>query len=190
MNRIGREFSVLNVKELSYHSIINAIRENHVQFTAEFNPAEGRYFLTGHRADRKGHQTTIVYSKNIPENLCCPQCGKKMNLGVQQRCLNLQDKNIRPIKRDFIHLIPLTEVLAYSYDIKNPNAKKVKTVFGELMRYFPSEIAFWQTENLREKIDTLLPEKVVQEIIAVQQGKFQFDPPGYDGIYGKLKIGS
>lgn len=190
LNRIGREFSVLNVKELSYHSIINAIRENHVQLTAEFNPAEGRYFLTGHRADRKGHQDNIVFSKNIPENLLCPKCGKKMNLGVQQRCLNLQDKNIRPIKRDFIHLIPLTEVLAHSYGIKNPNAKKVKTVYEKLIGYFSSEIALWRTKNLREKLATLLPEKVVQEITAVQQGNFQFDPPGFDGIYGKLKIGS
>ena len=52
LNRIGREFTVLDVEKVSYSDIIQALRNNKVVLTAEFNPAEGRYYRTGHAAKR------------------------------------------------------------------------------------------------------------------------------------------
>ena len=49
LNRIGREFTTLEMKEMNYFEMINSIRENRVKFTAEFNPKEGKFFGTGHR---------------------------------------------------------------------------------------------------------------------------------------------
>ena len=49
LNRIGREFTTYNLKNFDYQSLINSIRKNKIIQTTEFNPAEGKYFLTGHR---------------------------------------------------------------------------------------------------------------------------------------------
>ncbi|MCF7794094.1 MAG: endonuclease Q family protein [Candidatus Cloacimonetes bacterium] len=188
LNRIGREFTVLDVEEKKYSSIIDSLRTNKVDFTAEFNPAEGRYFLTGHRANRAGHDHEIII-KNPPENLQCPICGKKMNLGVQQRCRQLMEEKIVPLRRNFKHLIPLVEVIAESLNLKSVSSKKVLKVFDKVMKVFPSEIALWQSENVQVMLDKRVEQKTINRILAVQKGDFRFDPAGYDGLYGNLKIG-
>jgi ATP-dependent DNA helicase UvrD/PcrA len=189
LNRIGREFTILNIENKNYPDIIWALRKNQVDFTAEFNPAEGRYFLTGHRANRAGHDCKVIFDQNHPADLVCPICGKKMNLGVQQRCLQLQDKLIIPRKRIFKHLIPLVEVIANSIGIKTVSSPKVLKSFQEIMKVFPSEIVLWQSKDVQVLLDKRVEQKTINRILAVQQGDFSFDPPGYDGVYGNLKIG-
>ncbi|MFX1298743.1 MAG: endonuclease Q family protein, partial [Promethearchaeota archaeon] len=55
LERLGREFTTFNLRELTYSAIIKAIRSNDIIRTCEFNPSEGRYFLSGHRAGKQGH---------------------------------------------------------------------------------------------------------------------------------------
>jgi uncharacterized protein (TIGR00375 family) len=188
LNRIGREFTIVEVKDISYGSIISALRNNQIDFTAEFNPQEGRFFHTGHRADRVGHSEAIKFIDDIPQNLKCPICEKKMNLGVNERCKQLSDEKIKPLQRNFKHLIPLIEVIAAGLNIKNPNSKTVLSVFYEIMQNFQSEISLWQEQNLEKKLSSVAEDKVIEKIISVQKGKFSFDPPGFDGNYGVLKI--
>ena len=168
--------------------IISALRNNRVELTAEFNPAEGRYFQTGHRANRADHECEVIFDQNPPEDLVCPICGKKMNLGVQQRCLQLQDKSIVPRKRKFKHLIPLVEVIANSFGVKSVSSSKVIKEFNAIMDIFPSEISLWQSDSIQVLLDKRISEKTINRILAVQQGDFGFDPPGFDGLYGCLKI--
>lgn len=189
LNRIGREFTILNVDQVNYKSIIHAIRHNHVMMTAEFNPAEGRYYLTGHRADRKGHSHEIIFTDELPQNLICPICNKKMNLGVRERSIQLQDDSIEPIQRKYLHLIPLIEVIAASQNIKSITSKRVKEVFDVIMNIFPSEIALWQSDSIQVMLDKRVAPKTINQILAVKEGDFIFQPPGFDGNYGKLNIG-
>ncbi len=189
LNRIGREFTILDVDQVDYKSIINAIRKNNVLMTAEFNPAEGRYFLTGHRADRKGHSHELIFANEIPKGLICPVCNKKMNLGVRERSLELQNDSIIPITRKFVHLIPLIEVIATSQNLKSITSKRVSKLFDIIMNIFPSEIALWQSDSIQVMLDKRVDQKTINQILAVQQGDFEFQPPGYDGTYGKLIIG-
>ena len=189
LNRIGREFTILNVMNPSYSAIISALRNNQVVLTVEFNPAEGRYFLTGHRANRSGHEYEVIFDAQLPTDLQCPICKKKMNLGVQQRCLQLQNEKIISKKRDFKHLIPLVEVIAESIGIKSISSQKVVKPFQQIMDVFPSEIALWQSDNVQVLLDKRIEQKTINRILAVQQDDFKFDPPGYDGVYGNLKIG-
>ena len=189
LNRIGREFTILDVDQVDYKSIINAIRKNKVLMTAEFNPAEGRYFLTGHRADRKGHSHELIFADDIPSGLICPVCNKKMNLGVRERSLELQNDSIVPIPRKFVHLIPLIEVIAISQNLKSITSKRVSKLFDIIMNIFPSEIALWQSDSIQVMLDKRVDQKTINQILAVQQGDFEFQPPGYDGTYGKLIIG-
>ncbi|MFO7896353.1 MAG: endonuclease Q family protein [Candidatus Cloacimonadales bacterium] len=188
LNRIGREFTMLKVDDLSYPSIIAALRNNQVDFTAEFNPQEGRFFQTGHRANRAGHTECVKFLKTVPQDLLCPICGKKMNLGVAERCLQLSDDKIKPIQRQFQHLIPLVEVVAAGLQIKNANAKTVRKAFDRIMQNFPSEIALWQDPELEKHLASVAESDIVEKILAVQRGDFSFDPPGFDGNYGVLKI--
>ncbi len=157
--------------------------------TAEFNPAEGRYFLTGHRADRKGHSDDLIFENNIPSDLICTICSKKMNLGVRERTIQLQDKSIIPVPRKFLHLIPLIEVIAASQNIKSIPSKRVREIFDSIMNIFPSEIALWQSDSIQVMLDKRVDEKTINQILAVKEGDFKFQPPGFDGTYGNLIIG-
>ncbi len=188
LNRIGREFTILEARDVSYESIIAAIRGNSIYLTAEFNPGEGRYFLTGHRSDRPGHED--YYIKPVEEeNLICPTCGKLMKLGVSERVKQLEDPDLTPLKRRFMHLIPLVEVIASSLSIKSVTSSKVVAIFNTIMEIYPSEIELWMSDNVKELLDKWIPAKTINQILAVQQGDFRFDPPGFDGNYGKLNIG-
>jgi len=189
LNRIGREFSVLNVKNISYQEIISALRNNKVEMTAEFNPAEGRFFLTGHRADRKGHEQAVFFKNDIPYDLICPHCSKKMNLGVKERCRELQDDRLISVPRKFMHLIPLVEVIAASLNIKSVTSPRVLNIFNSIMKVFPSEIALWRSDSVEELLDKRIDLKTINRILAVKEGRFTFDPPGFDGYYGNLIIG-
>ena len=189
LNRIGREFTILDVVQVDYKSIIHSIRQNNVIMTAEFNPAEGRYFLTGHRADRKGHSQQVIFADAIPEKLICPVCNKKMNLGVRERTIQLQDNSITPITRKYLHLIPLIEVIAASQNLKSITSKRVQEIFDIVMNIFPSEIALWQSDSIQVMLDKRIDQKTINQILAVKEGDFKFQPPGFDGTYGKLIIG-
>ena len=189
LNRIGREFTILDVEQVDYKSIIYAIRQNNVIMTAEFNPAEGRYFLTGHRADRKGHSHELIFANEIPDKLICPICSKKMNLGVRERSIQLENDSIVPIPRKFMHLIPLIEVIAVSQDLKSITSKRVRNLFNIIMNISPSEIALWQSDSIQVMLDKRVDQKTINQILAVREGDFEFQPPGFDGTYGKLIIG-
>ena len=189
LNRIGREFTVLDVEKVSYSDIIQALRNNKVVLTAEFNPAEGRYYRTGHAAKRHVNKEEFLVEE-YADNLICPICQKKMTLGVYERVQQLKDDTIIPLPRKYIHLIPLVEVIANSLGIKSVTSAKIINVYNEILKRFPSEIKLWLAEEkeIRELLDKYIPQKTMNAIIAVKNEKFEFSPPGYDGEYGKLKI--
>jgi uncharacterized protein (TIGR00375 family) len=190
LNRIGREFTVLEMKDLSYESMIESLRQNKIAFTAEFNPAEGRYFNTGHRIDRPGHEEELILTENIPEDLLCPVCGKKMTLGVAERCKELQDESLKPLKRQFKHLIPLVEVVANSLNTKSVKSKKVVELTEKIIEITKTEISLWalSDEQCKELLDNQVPPQTLTSILAVKNGNFRFNPPGFDGNYGVLEI--
>ncbi|PID28908.1 MAG: hypothetical protein CSB55_02250 [Candidatus Cloacimonadota bacterium] len=190
LNRIGREFTVLDTEDISYSDIIKALRLNKVVFTAEFNPKEGRYFNTGHRKDRPGHEKELILTDNIPEDLICPVCGKKMILGVNERCLELSDENLIPLKRRSKHLIPLSEAVAESLNTKSVKSKKVIETTKKIIDIAKTEINLWRLsdDSCKELLDNQIQSQTLHSIIAVKNGNFRFNPPGFDGNYGKLEI--
>ncbi len=62
-NKLGREFTTLYTDEISSAAVIDSIRQKRIHLTAEFPPFEGRYYLTGHRADRPGHDGKEYFIK-------------------------------------------------------------------------------------------------------------------------------
>jgi PHP family Zn ribbon phosphoesterase len=191
---VGRESTVLEIGNLKYKEVIKAIRENRVSFTIEFPPSEGKYFLTGHRGNRPGHQGRPCYYSpwHSPASWMCPVCKKKLNIGVFERALQLQKfqggkrkiGELKPGSEPFMRVIPLFEVLK----AKMAGEKE----YMMICREFGNELTFWET-NLTEteqKLTTLhLDAELIGAILKVKQGKFCFNPPGYDGVFGTLQIG-
>jgi PHP family Zn ribbon phosphoesterase len=188
LNRIGREFTLLEVEQRDYPSIIRALRANRVIWTAEFAPAEGRYFLTGHRADRTGHQQAVCFEADPPAR--CPICGKPLPIGVRERSRRLADPSVIPIPRKFHRLVPLVEVVAHSLGVKSVETPSVKRLTVAVLELFGGEVNLWRAgpERVQELLDKRTPPETLRQILAVQSGRFSFDPPGFDGGYGVLKI--
>lgn len=192
LNRVGREFTILETSGFTYKSIINSIRKNQIIMTAEFHPTEGRYYLTGHRKNRKNHNNKSVVLENYPENLVCPICKKKMLLGVKHRCEQLYNNGIEERKQNFIHVVPLVEVIANAVGIKSVKSKKVLSLFDKIVGVYGSEIAMWQdnADSIESELSPFLPEGLIKTIIAIKADDFRFEPAGFDGVYGNLTIKS
>lgn len=197
LNRVGREFFVLNLDHLDYQSFINAIRTRKIAFSVEFRPEHGRYFQTGHSEKRHKNGEDIHFmAEDVPEDLICPICGKKMIAGVEYRVFQLSDKNRKydiekmSSPQKFFYAIPLADIIASSIKIKS-DSKKVLNYYEKIINKigFESSI-FIRSENEIKKLLSYIdiPDRLKDDILRVKNGKFCFDPPGYDGEYGRLKM--
>ncbi len=190
LNRIGREFTMLNVIEKSYEGVINALRGGYVEFTAEFHPSEGRYFLTGHRASRHDSDEFVYLEDKNDSGIECPVCGKKMLKGVLQRCEELTDKSIAKRDRKFYHLVPLIEAVALGSGVKTLTSSRVTKPFDIITTIFVTEIDLWMAdeERIQSELNGKVKSEIINTIIQIKRGNFEFSPPGHDGAYGKLTL--
>lgn len=192
---IGRESTVIKGRSKTYQEIISAIRKNRVVCTIEFPPSEGKYFLTGHRGDRPGHYgESCFYSPFLsPPSKICPICRKKLNIGVLERAFELQKLQggkrkfgeLKNNAKPFIHVVPLLEVL----HLKGAGEREYVAIceaFGNEFKLWESDIN--EVEAKLSRID--LDQSIIEWILKIKQGDFCFNPPGYDGEFGKLKVGA
>ena len=202
LHRMGREFSTLEIRRIDFPEIIRAIRTNKVRHTAEFNPTEGRYFLTGHREGRKGHENQYcVYSpRYTPRDKKCPICKKKLTIGVLERSQILKmeqggeerEWGYRPKSSpDFVHMVPLIEIIGYTLGINSPTAKKVINSYYDIVKHLDNECAMWfmKESDIIKRLEGNVEETLLRNILKIIRGEFSFAPMGYDGTYGKLRIG-
>ena len=193
--RVGREFTCVDVPIISYKNIIDAIRKNNIVFTGEFNPMEGRYFLTGHRGDRIKHNGESIYFTSIDRPSKCSICGKEFNMGVMERVIDIALKQERREfeynpKRAYINIIPLIEVISTSLN-KRVESKDVLSIYNSLVKDLGNEINFYIEKELSIKVlhNIDIKDEVKKSLFDVLEGRFTYDPPGFDGLYGKLVIG-
>ncbi len=198
LNRLGREFTSVNLGRFDYRSFIDALRDGNVSKTAEFHPTEGRYFLTGHRDNRKkpflhGKGQYCYYSyRHLPEDRICPVCKKPLTIGVLQRAYELTEAQGADRrfgegpKRPYITMIPLIEILGFVRGIKTLSSKKLLREYTGIVSNIGSESRIWMEDNL--DLGEIDPE-VSGAIVEVKKGNFCFSPPGFDGTYGRLVIG-
>ncbi len=188
LNRVGREFTILE-SEFSYSTIIKSIRDQKIVLTAEFNPDQGRYHLTGHRADKQGHDKAIYYLENTPDDLICPICQKKMTMGVKDRWDTIKSSQ-QILPKNFVNLIPLIEVLAIANNKKSITSPKIESSYHQVIKAFDTEINLWQSNenDIMNNLCSVLSKNEIDYILAIKNGSFVYNPPGYDGEYGKLEI--
>ena len=202
LHRMGREFTTLEIRKLDFSEIIRAIRNNKVSHTAEFNPTEGRYFLTGHRKGKKGHgDRYCVYSpRHTPRDKKCPICKKNLTIGVLERSQILKmeqggedrEWGYRPRNTpDFVHMVPLIEIIGYTLGVRTPTSKRVVSKYHDVVRHLGNECAMWfmKESDILKRLEGNVEETLLRNILKIKRGEFTFVPMGYDGTYGNLRIG-
>lgn len=184
--KLGREACVFDT-DLSYDSIAKVIKEkdnSKFLYTIEFFPEEGLYLFDGHRkcdicfspAETKKHQGI------------CPVCGKPLVVGVLNRVGTIADKpegfkptNVIPYKS----LIPLQGIIAEVVSV-GVQSKKVQGLYKETIKKLGPELHILLDEPIENIKKQGLPE-IAEAISRVRQGRVHLEP-GYDGVYGKVKI--
>ena len=184
--KLGREANVFDT-EISYPAIIGAIKEKDSQkflYTIEFFPEEGKYHYDGHRLC--GISLSPAESKKY--NNICPNCGKPLTIGVLNRVEELADRpqGFKPENAiPFKSLVPLEEIIAETLG-QGTGTKEVIRQYQNLIEKFGSEFDILLSASAEDlKAATLL--EISEGIIRVREGKI-FAEPGYDGVYGKIRI--
>jgi len=183
---LGREANVFKLEDYSYDEIYNILKEKDLKkflYTIEFYPQEGKYHWDGH-AKCKISFSPQETKKNKG---ICPKCKKPLVLGVDYRVDELADrplgfkpKNTVPYKS----LVPLAEILAECFQVKS-TTKKVLQAYDNLIKKYGSEFKIL----LDTSIDDLKKENelLAEAVSRVRNGKVHVTP-GYDGVFGVVKI--
>ncbi|PIP24707.1 MAG: DNA helicase UvrD [Candidatus Nealsonbacteria bacterium CG10_big_fil_rev_8_21_14_0_10_36_228] len=184
--KIGREANVFDTG-LSYSAISEAIKTKDPKrflYTIEFFPEEGKYHYDGHRIC--GISLSPAESKKY--NNICPNCGRPLTIGVLNRVEQLSDReegfkpeNVIPFKS----LVPLTEIIADALGTL-VGTKQGEEEYKNLIEKFGNEFEIL-IDVSRSELETVTLPEIAEGIIRVREGKVYIEP-GYDGIYGKIRI--
>jgi len=121
--------------------------------------------------------------------LICPKCNKELTIGVEYRIEELAKENKGYIPKDskeFVKIIPLQELIAAVYDIKQLNSKKVLEIYNSLIKEFGNEFNVLLNAD-EEKLRKIVHEKLVKLILLNRNGELKIKP-GYDGVYGQISL--
>ena len=184
--KIGREANVFDT-ELSYQGIYQALKTKDNKkflYTIEFFPEEGKYHFDGHRAC----DISLSPQESKKYNNICPKCGRPLTIGVLNRVEELADRpegfkpaNLIPFK----NLIPLEEIIAEALGV-GTGGKEVTKQYDNLIKKVGNEFKILLDSPREELEESTLPE-IAEGILKVREGKISVQP-GFDGVYGKIKI--
>jgi len=187
--RIGREANVFELEKFSYKEVTNSIINNdssHFKFTIETDPAYGKYHWTGHRNCR----VSLSPAEAIKFGNICPVCRRPLTKGVEQRVEELADRPAdfkRKGAPGFLHLLPLSEIIATVLGANSPSAQVVWKNYNLLTERFGDEYKVLidaPFDALAQVVDAPL----AQAIVKVRDSTVRVTP-GYDGVYGQLVLG-
>ena len=194
--KIGREATVFEVENLSFEEI----RKLNIAHTIEFYPEEGKYHFTGHR------KCDVIYSPNEAreKGTICPVCGRSLTPGVMSRVESLGKNEIQTeTEKDkfgvrwifpkgrkrpgYVMIVPLLEILAEACGV-GVGSQKVINNYQLIINNCGSEFKIL-LETPIEKIQKVAGGKVAEAIAKVRSGDIAIEP-GYDGVFGKVKVWS
>ncbi|MBI2268596.1 MAG: DNA helicase UvrD [Candidatus Blackburnbacteria bacterium] len=204
--KMGREATVFELPEVSYKSVREALtgpvetssRHPFIAYTVEFYPEEGKYHYTGHRNHNIRYSPEDVSKKGT----ACPVCGKELTVGVANRVEALAGET-ENVKREndeygvrwvcdpdnkrppFVMLVPLLEILSEALEY-GTSSKKVVNEYENITKHLGTEFDIL-LRTKTEEIERVSGPKVREALEKVRAGKIFIDP-GYDGVFGIVKI--
>lgn len=185
-SKIGREANVFR-EELDYYQLVKALKEKDKSkflYTIEFFPEEGKYHWDGHR----NCKVSLAPREAMRNNNMCPNCGKKLTIGVMHRVESLADRQddfVDVSSPSFKRAVPLAEIIADLLDV-GPDSKTVEREYFKIIKNCGNEFEAL-LEIPEEELYQRCPEKIAKGIMAVRNGALKIEP-GYDGEYGSVKI--
>lgn len=179
-HRLGREFNQIELEDISYSSIKNAIKHNKIKANYGLVPNLGKYHMT---ACTKCYK--IVNPLIAKENKMKCSCGGRIKKGVDFRISEIADyeepkhPSFRP---EYVHLMPLAELISSVYD-KGVTTKTVQGKWQKLIDNFGTEIDVLINASIGE-IKRIDP-NVANAIEAFRNKTIEVIPGG-GGQYGQI----
>ena len=210
--KLAREATVLTGEidtEITFADVSSAISERFlgknegrlkIAYTIEFYPEEGKYHYTGHRTCGVVQTPEETRTKGT----ICHVCGRPLTVGVMHRVEQLGHlPELTAIKKTndvgltgyyhptdmsrppYVMLVPLHEIIAESLEV-GVASKRVDELYQRLIAEFGSEM----NVLLKTKVDELTHlagPKLAEGVAKVRSGNIAINP-GYDGVFGEVKI--
>lgn len=183
---LGREANILQ-SNLNYFEIIDAIKTGDDRFvgTIEFYPQEGKYHWDGHR------NCNVVLSPQETKKHkgICPACGKALTVGVDYRVSELSDHphDYKPAKHKKVeYIVPLTEMLKEIHQVKTVTSKTVIQAYEQAIQRFGNEFDLLRSVPIKDIKENHEPQ-LAEAINRMRKGQVKIEP-GYDGVYGQVKL--
>lgn len=182
--KLGREATIIRGNP-TYTDLLGAIKTNDTRLagTIEFFPEEGKYHYDGHR---------VCNVRFTPEQTkahggVCPVCGKPLVVGVDYRVAELADRPLPrpPYTKTVEYIVPLIEVVAELHGTKSTSGKAVVGQYEQLIAALGDEFSILRALPI-EAIRAHFP----QVVLAVERIRTNqvYRDPGYDGVYGTIKV--
>ncbi|MBI3859701.1 MAG: DNA helicase UvrD [Thaumarchaeota archaeon] len=186
--RLGREANVFDLGRITYREVFDSIRlrdKSRFLYTIEVDPAYGKYHFTGHK------KCGTSFSPGDAEKLGnkCPNCGRKLTIGVLQRVEELADREEGAVPQGsipFRTLLPLYEIISFATGVNRLYAKAVLEEQDKLIRDFGNEFAVL-LDAPESELSGHTKAPVARAIVTAREGGLSFTP-GYDGVYGVPKM--
>jgi len=184
-DNLARECNVLNC-DLSYISIADAIQsddKNKFLYTVEFYPEEGKYHYDGH----KDCNICLSPEESKKYNNLCPVCHKPLVIGVANRVFELADKEKIDIsnKIPFKSLIPLKQIISQILNT-GVSSKKVISYYNFLIEKFGNELDIL-IKIEQKQFDEAGFNDIGEKIAKMRKNEVE-RKPGYDGVYGVIRV--
>ncbi len=186
----GREANVFEIapEEFSYSEFIRILRERDTQafkYTIEFFPEEGKYHSDGHAPC----SFSCTPSETHRLGGRCPKCGREITVGVLSRIADLADRSLTVLPKNHVpykSIVPLQELLAETYGVSTTASKKVQELYEQLIRDVGNEFYILLDAPIEKIIAASSP--IVGEAIRRMRAGEVAATPGYDGIFGTVKV--
>jgi uncharacterized protein (TIGR00375 family) len=201
--KMSREATVFSLTKnnFDFQDIKETIKSQKIAYTIEFYPEEGKYHYTGHR--NCGVKHSPEETKKLGET--CPVCGKPLTVGVLHRVEELASRSAEEVKREdtqigkvnkgvkkegrppYVMLVPLMEILAEALGV-GFSSQGVLSKYDQMVAKFGSELAILLEIEI-EEIQCFFGPRIAEGIKKVREGEIMVDP-GFDGVFGMVKIWS
>jgi len=181
---LGRESNLFDTA-CTYNAMFESLKtQKGFLGTLEFFPQEGKYFMDGHRNCGICFDPTT----SLEHNGICPECKKPLTIGVLNRVVCLADREQpQPPSHaaGFEYIIPLPEIIA---EIKGMgvSSKAVQNQFASIIGLFGNEFTFLRESPVEDIRQQLGP--IYAEAISRLRNRQIIPNPGYDGVYGSIRV--
>ncbi len=194
---LGRESTVFSEElQEGYLGMFRAIKEQKIAGTLEFYPEQGKYHYTGHR------NCNVKYTPedSKEKGTICPVCKRGLTVGVMERVeklANRQNDELRIMNQGGIitseefkrpgyrMLVPLHQVIAEVFSTA-PTSQKVLNEYKKLVTALGGEIKVLTKASI-DDIAKISGSKIAEGVDKDRRGDLVIDP-GYDGVFGVVKI--